>query len=157
MNTLPEVSPAVILLAEDKETDAIFFRIALQQSGLPHILITFQDGQQTIAYLRGDFPYTDRSDFPLPRLLVLDLDMPRVNGFDVLSWLASQSDLKHLPAVILSSSSRDSDIAKARQLGAVDYHVKTHHFADLVEIIQSLDTRWLSQLPSHRHVEKASA
>src|SRR5215468_3146047 len=144
MSTLPVTSPAVILLAEDNETDAIFFRMALQQSGLPHTLINFQDGQQTIAYLRGDFPYTDRSHHPLPGLLVLDLDMPRVTGFDVLSWLASRPDLKHLPAIILSSSIRDSDIAKARQLGAADYHFKTHHVSDLVQIIQSLNARWLS-------------
>jgi CheY-like chemotaxis protein len=147
MHSQPSGRTPIILLAEDEEPDAIMFRMALEQSGLPYRLIALQDGHQIVSYLRGDLPYADRSRCPLPDLLVLDLHMPRMNGFDVLAWLAARRDFKRLPAVVLSSSREDSDVAKARQLGAADYRVKSHHIPDIVQILESLGSRWLS--PRH--------
>ena len=134
----------IILLAEDNENDAALLQIALEECGVRHVLVTTEDGQDAMAYLRGDFPYTNRSLYPLPRLIILDLDMPRMSGFDVLAWLASQPDLRHLPAIVLSGSSDASNVSKARALGALDYHVKTHRMAELVQSVQSIGARWLS-------------
>jgi CheY-like chemotaxis protein len=80
--------------------------------------------------------------------------MPRITGFEVLSWLASRPDLVDVPAVILSSSSYEEDIQRARQLGARDYFVKPHSLKDLVTILQQMALRWLPlperQRPSHK-------
>jgi CheY-like chemotaxis protein len=144
INQYPTGWASIILLAEDKESDAMLFQLALEECGLPHVLVTLEDGQEAMAYLRGDVPYADRSLYPLPRLVILDLDMPRMSGFDVLTWLKTRPDLKHLPAVVLSGSTDVSNVAKARQLGAADYHVKNHRVSDLMDIIRSMDDRWLS-------------
>jgi len=141
--------PAV-LAAEDEESDVFLLNMAFKQAGVPNPLTVVRDGEEAIAYLNGDAPYNDRSRHPLPGLLLLDLNMPRLNGFDVLSWLASHPDLKNLPAVVLSSSAQDSDIAKARTLGAVDYRVKPTGLNNLITLLQEIVPRWLKSagLPS---------
>jgi DNA-binding response OmpR family regulator len=80
----------------------------------------------------------------MPALLLLDLKMPRLDGFEVLAWLGEQPALLKLPVVVLSSSSDDSDIFKARQLGAREYIVKPLSLPDLVKAIRGLHDRWLT-------------
>jgi CheY-like chemotaxis protein len=132
-----------VLVAEDEETDVLILRLGFEKAGLPNPLIAVRDGQEALDYLDGNGPYADRSRHPLPALLLLDLKMPRLTGFDVLAWLATRPDFKHLPAVVLSSSSDDSDIQEALRLGARDYFVKPHSLAELVKIIRTLPARWL--------------
>src|SRR5579859_3058779 len=110
-------STALILAAEDEETDRLLLLIALQQAGLTNPLTFVCDGQEAIQYLAGDAPYTNRAIHPLPGLLLLDLKMPRLTGFDVLEWLACRPELAYLPVVVLSSSSLQTDLDRARQLG----------------------------------------
>jgi CheY-like chemotaxis protein len=137
-----------VLVAEDEETDGFILRLGFERAGLPNPLLVVRDGQEALDYLIGNAPYADRSIHPLPALLLLDLKMPRMNGFEVLAWLATRPDFKDLPAVVLSSSSDDSDIQKARQMGARDYFVKPHSLSDLVKILQRLHTRWLPVMPN---------
>jgi CheY-like chemotaxis protein len=106
--------------------------------------LVVRDGQEAVDYLAGNKPYNDRTAYPFPALVLLDLKMPRMSGFDVLAWLADRSEFKHLPLVVLSSSSDDSDREKARLMGAKEYFVKPHSLLDLVKIIQDLADRWLS-------------
>jgi len=94
--------------------------------------------------LRGDAGYSDRARFPIPALLLLDLKMPKVDGFDVLTWLRSRPELSPLPVVVLSSSSREDDIQRARLLGAADYRVKPADFEQLQVLAQDVATRWLN-------------
>jgi CheY-like chemotaxis protein len=132
-----------VLAAEDEESDVFLLHMAFKRAGVPNSLTVVRDGEEAIAYLNGDPPYNDRSRHPLPGLLLLDLNMPRLNGFDVLSWLASHPELKNLPAVVLSSSAQDSDIQKARKLGAVDYRVKPTGLNNLITLLQEIVPRWL--------------
>jgi CheY-like chemotaxis protein len=134
-----------ILLAEDNENDALLVRVALQKAAVLRPLVIARDGQEAIDYLAGQAPYADRARYPLPALLLLDLKMPRVNGFQVLAWLQERPDLAALPVVVLSSSAIESDIARARQLGADDYRVKPPDFQALVKIVQELSRRWLQE------------
>ena len=133
-----------ILAAEDEASDRMIFEMAFQRAKLPCSLVFVHDGQQAVDYLSGKGQYADRAAHPLPALLVLDLKMPRMNGFDVLTWLAKQPDLKEIPAVVLSSSSDEFDVKKARELGAREYFVKPHSLHELIEIMQQMQTRWLS-------------
>jgi len=132
-----------ILVADDDQNDVFFLRRAFQKSGLEHSVVHVSDGQEAIDYLRGDAGYSDRARFPIPALLLLDLKMPKVDGFDVLHWLKERSDLKELPVVVLSSSSREDDIQRARSLGADDYRVKPADFEQLLLLAQDVSSRWL--------------
>jgi CheY-like chemotaxis protein len=136
-----------VLAAEDEESDVFLLHMAFKRAGVPNSLTVVRDGEEAIAYLNGDPPYNDRSRHPLPGLLLLDLNMPRLNGFDVLSWLASHPELKNLPAVVLSSSAQDSDIQKARKLGAVDYRVKPTGLNNLITLLQEIVPQWLKSSP----------
>src|SRR6266478_3301620 len=127
----PQVN-APILLAEDDQDDAFFLARALARSGFGNPLFAVQDGQEAVDYLAGIGPYADRASHPLPALFLLDLKMPKMSGFDVLVWLSTRPDFKELPVVVLSSSAQDSDIQKARELGADDYQVKPQEFDGLV-------------------------
>lgn len=135
---------STILVADDDQNDVFFLRRAFQKSGVSHALVHVPDGQEAIDYLRGEANYGDRSRYPLPGLLLLDLKMPKVDGFDVLAWLKTRPDLEDLPVVVLSSSSREDDIQRARALGADDYRVKPADFDDLLTLAQDVAARWLS-------------
>jgi CheY-like chemotaxis protein len=132
-----------ILAAEDEESDRLILELAFRRAGLPQPLVIVRDGQEAVDYLSGKGHYADRSTHPLPGLLVLDLKMPRMNGFDVLAWLAKQPDFQHLPVVVLSSSADELDVNKARELGAREYFVKPHRLEELREIARQMHARWL--------------
>jgi CheY-like chemotaxis protein len=136
---------ARILVAEDEETDVLLLRHALNKAGLPHELIVAQDGNEAIEYLRGEPPYADRTQHPLPALVLLDLKMPEMTGFDVLAWLQNRPDLKELPAVVLTSSADEADRRRAQQLGAADYFVKPESVQGLVQVVQALHAKWLER------------
>ena len=140
-------SNTTILVADDDQNDVFFLRRAFQKSGLNHSVVHVADGQQAIDYLRGDADFGDRSRFPLPCLLLLDLKMPKVDGFDVLTWLKERSELRELPVIVLSSSSREDDIQRARSLGANDYRVKPADFEQLLVLAQDVASRWLAASP----------
>jgi CheY-like chemotaxis protein len=128
----------LVLAAEDEESDAILLRMAFGRSDSRRSLLVVRDGQEVIDYLTGRAPYADRALFPLPELLLLDLKMPRLNGFDVLAWLKEKPQFADLPIIMLSSSGHESDIQLARQLGAWDFHVKPHGMAQLVQLVKLL-------------------
>lgn len=134
-----------ILIADDDENDVFFVRRAIERVGLSNPFFVAHDGQEAIDYLQGNPPYDDRAQYPLPGLLLLDLKMPRVNGFDVLAWIARRPDLKDLYVVVLSSSCHEEDVRKAKELGADDFRTKPTDFQQLVEMIRDLQARWLQQ------------
>jgi len=133
----------VILVAEDDPNDVFFLRRAFQKAAIKCHILDVSNGQEAIFYLQGMAPYSNRVDYPLPQLLVLDLKMPLMNGFDVLEWLRGQPGLAQLPALVLSSSGQDEDISRARGLGARDYLVKPTDLAQLSELAREIATKWL--------------
>ena len=133
-----------ILVADDDQNDVFFLRRAFQKSGVNHAVIAVSDGQQAIDYLQGEADYGDRARFPVPVLLLLDLKMPKVDGFDVLAWMRTRPELEGLPVVVLSSSSREDDVQRARTLGAADYRVKPADFDELLVLAQDFTSRWLN-------------
>lgn len=122
----------------------MILEMAFQRAKLLCPLVLVCDGLEAVDYLSGKGQYADRSAHPLPALIVLDLKMPRMNGFDVLAWLAQQPDFKQIPAVVLSSSANELDINKARQLGAREYFVKPHSLDELIKIAHQMQALWLS-------------
>ncbi len=127
-----------VLVADDDETDVYLLRHAFRKAGLLHTLVHVHDGQEVIDYLSK----AKEPQPKLPDLVLLDLKMPRLNGFDVLTWLSARKDTISLPVVVLSTSSLSVDRERAKRLGAHDYLVKPNNFEELTTLAKGLDERW---------------
>jgi len=137
-------APAIILVADDDPNDVFFLKRAFQKAGYDYRVLDVPDGETTLEYLRGDSNYADRIQFPLPDLLLLDLKMPKVNGFEVLSWLQREQQFNSMKVVVLSSSGLPSDKQKAQILGAHDYKVKPSDISEMLTLAKEIASRWLS-------------
>jgi CheY-like chemotaxis protein len=132
-----------ILVAEDNPDDAFLLKRAFVQAGINVRLDFVQDGEQAIHYLKGENGYADREAHPFPVLLLLDLKMPRLDGFDVLEWLRQQpGGLKRLLVTVLTSSDQPSDVDRAYDLGANSYLIKPSVSESLVEIVLRIQNYW---------------
>jgi CheY-like chemotaxis protein len=127
-----------ILLVDDTEDDRIFMRAAFKKANLNWPLQEVHDGDEAIAYLRGDGPYRDRGTFRLPIVMLLDLNMPKMNGFEVLKWVRGQEQFKLLQIIILTASTRPDDVKQAYSLGANSFLVKPAAVEDLVKMVACL-------------------
>ena len=136
---------ATILAAEDQESDALLLKIAYEAAGLPYHLVIVEDGQCAVDYLKGKPPYGDRVECPLPRMLLLDLKMPRMDGFEVLAWLRKSREFSALPAVVFSNSPRELDMKRAKELGAREYLVKPIDYRELTGMLKGAAARWLPE------------
>ena len=132
-----------ILIAEDDDNDIFFLERAFKQAQIVNPVYRVTDGEEAIDYLQGAGEYADRVKHPLPYLMLLDLKMPRKNGFEVITWVRMQHGLKRLPIVVLTSSKEDPDINRAYELGANTYLVKPVKFEGLVEMLRALNLYWL--------------
>jgi CheY-like chemotaxis protein len=123
----------IILHAEDDYDDAFFLQRALKLSPLPVDLVRVKDGKEAVEYIERA-----QGSGEIPSLLLLDIKMPIMDGFDVLAWLYKDPSLKSLPVVMLSGSMLASDMEKAKMLGAVDYMVKAVEPDRLEAIVQKV-------------------
>jgi|ERR1044071_473508 CheY-like chemotaxis protein len=137
-----------VLVVDDDRNDIFLLRRGFHRAGLMADIMDLPDGVPALEYLRGTPPYDDRARFPFPNLLLLDLKMPRINGLNVLAWLSGRPDMKHLPALVLTSSALQSDREIATKLGAREFLVKPMDPSDWVKLAQGLHQRWLA--PSNR-------
>lgn len=135
-------APINILHVEDDPNDALLFQHACRKAGVDFDLQSVNDGDQAIAYLRGADSFGDRQKHPFPQLILLDLKMPRLSGFDVLSWLRSEGAFKGVPVIVLTSSNHETDIKRAYDLGANSYLVKPVGFDALVEVARTIHGYW---------------
>ncbi len=135
-----------ILLAEDEEDDIFIMRRALRKAGISNPLQIVRNGQEAIWYLDGHGQYADRKAYPWPCLLLLDLRMPLMDGFDVLAWVQRRRRPKDLLVVILSASKHEADVLRASELGADAYWIKPQAFGELVETVRQIHDR-IGQLP----------
>ena len=132
----------IFLLAEDSENDVFLMQRALQASGIPNPLQVVKDGEEVIAYLSGHNHYQNRSEYPLPAVVLLDLNLPRKNGLKLLEWIRTQPMLKRIVVIILTASNRSADADRAYDLGANFYLTKPSKFDDLVKMTKCLHD-WL--------------
>jgi CheY-like chemotaxis protein len=133
-----------ILLAEDDENDVFLLKLAFEQAGVRNRLIVTRDGEEAIDYLAGNGKYANRTEFPLPCFLILDLKMPRQSGMDVLRWLRQQPALNCLPVIILSSSAHRYDVERAYRLGANAFVTKPAGNDERLQLVQMIKGFWLT-------------
>lgn len=121
-----------------------FVRYALEATGLPITLRVVRDGNKVIEYLLGRGEYADRKRFPEPDLLLLDLQMPGRDGFEILTWFQRRPVRQQLPVVVLSSSGLEADVNRARSLGAADYRKKACGLQETARMLVEVGERWLN-------------
>lgn len=143
-----------ILLVEDSADDALFMSRAFAKAGVSCALQIVDDGQKALDYLAGAQRYADRAAHPLPRLVLLDLKLPHVPGFEVLRWIRSQPALQSLVVVVLTSSDHPTDIRQAYVLGANSFLSKPAHPDDLTGLVRSLVDYWLARNVSAGYVNQ---
>lgn len=134
---------AVILLAEDNDDDVLTLREALRRARLEIALQVVEDGEEAIAYLRGVGKFANRAEYPLPDLFLLDLKMPRRDGFEVLAWLRQQPSLAPLRTIVLTTSESISDVDRAYALGANSFLTKPMDLLDFGNTLESTFNYWL--------------
>ncbi|HVV00613.1 MAG TPA: response regulator [Verrucomicrobiae bacterium] len=127
-----------ILLAEDNSDDVFLMEQAFKRAGGEGKLFAVCDGTEALAYLRGEGQYQDRFAFPLPDTLLLDLNMPRTSGYEVLEQVRGDPQLRRLIIHVLTGSAREADVQRAYDLGANDYFVKPNRIDDLVAFVRAL-------------------
>jgi len=134
---------STVLLAEDDPDDVLLTKIAFEKARLANPLQVVRDGVELIAYLQGEGCFADRHRYPLPILLLLDLKMPRLNGFQVLEWLRAHPERQSLSVAIMTSSDEDPDISRAYELGADSYLIKPPDAEALLALVQRLHAYWV--------------
>lgn len=132
----------IVLLVDDLDNDGLLMRVVFERAGFVQPLRFAPGGEEAIAYLRGDVGANNYKLQGMPVAVLLDLNMPRVNGFQVLEWIRQQPELRQLRVYILSASSRTEDIEHAYALGADSYFVKPSNLAELTHLAKSL-LAWL--------------
>ncbi len=142
-------SNPTILLVDDSENDIELLRAAFKRAGFNPALREVHNGREAIAYLQGDALYADRTEFPLPTLMVMDLNMPMMNGLAVLAWVRGHARLRRLPVIVLTASMRIQDIDRAFDLGVNSFLVKPSTLDELVVMTQCLrDWIAINEFPS---------
>jgi CheY-like chemotaxis protein len=136
------IEDPIVLLVDDSANDARLMRTVFERAGFVQPLRLAIDGDDAIAYLRGEGRYADRKQFPMPTTVLMDLNMPRKDGFEVLDWIRHQPALRRLRVNIMSASSRAEDIDRAYDLGANSYLVKPGNLDGLLEMARCL-VAWL--------------
>ncbi|MGH3145911.1 MAG: response regulator [Rubrobacter sp.] len=132
-----------ILLVEDNPDDELLALRALRKNGIDDDVVVVHDGVEAIDYLFATGAYSDRDPNVLPRLILLDLNLPKVGGLEVLRRLRSDERTRLLPVVILSSSGEQRDMRDGYGLGANSYVRKPVNFEQFVRAVEQLNSYWL--------------
>jgi CheY-like chemotaxis protein len=127
-----------ILLADYSQDDAYLIQYAFKKLGWQNEVKVVRDGGEVINYLSGAARNSDRTNSKLPDVLLLDLNLPMIDGFDVLRWIRTQPQLRDLPVIILTDCNFVEDVNRAYRLGAHSFFVKTPHFKDAIRMCLSL-------------------
>lgn len=150
MKTGKEKTQVPILIADDDLDDCLLMREALRESRLLNEVHFVQNGEELLQYLHHEGPYTDQDRFPRPGLILLDLNMPRMDGREALRALKSDDSLRQIPVVILTTSESEEDIVRTYNLGVNSFITKPVEFHDLVNTLKEIGHYWfeLVELPA---------
>lgn len=131
-----------ILLIEDNDTDIILIKRAFRKSYIANPLQVVKTYRDALKYIKGEGIFANRKEYPLPVLILLDLNLPDRSGLDFLKWIGEQKDYKKIPVIVLTGSQDDEDINKSYELGANSYIVKPVNFGRLIDMVKSLENYW---------------
>jgi len=145
-----KVKPITILMADDDEDDRLLTQDALAESRVLNELHFVEDGVELLEYLERKGKFADKELSPRPGLILLDLNMPRMDGREALEAIKANPNLKGIPVVILTTSKQEEDMVKGYNLGAASYITKPVTFDGLVDLMKTLGKYWVEfvELPS---------
>ena len=132
-----------VLLAEDDQKDVMMINLALERDGIPAEFHLVNDGEQVVEYLAGTGLFRNRSRYPFPDLVIVDLKMSRMGGMDVVKWLRNDLACSRMPVVILSGSGQMEDVREAYQAGANSYFQKPSSVDQLQTLLRAIVRYWL--------------
>jgi CheY-like chemotaxis protein len=132
-----------ILMADDDDDDKLLTRDALAESRVLNDFHCVGDGIELLKYLRREGPYQDEASHPRPNLILLDLNMPRLDGREALEQIKADPQLRGIPVIILTTSRTEEDMLRAYELGAASFITKPVTFDKLVELMKSLGDYWI--------------
>jgi two-component system, response regulator len=138
--------PVDLLLVEDNEDDIVLIEEAFAEAKLMNVIFKVRDGEDALAYLRQEGPYTHRRR---PGLVLLDINMPKMNGFEVLQAMKADPLLQSLPVVMLTTSDRDDDIVRSYTDGACSYIRKPMTLNQFAQVVKDFELYWtmVSRIP----------
>jgi CheY-like chemotaxis protein len=139
-----------VLCVEDSADDVLLLKLASRKCGTPFELKCAEDGEKAMAYLSGLGDYANRDEYPFPDLVLLDLKMPRLDGFEVLQWIRRNPGTQQLPVIVLAGSAFRADMRRAIELGANAYSTKPVKFNELELLVDQIAEVWLSREPAVR-------
>jgi CheY-like chemotaxis protein len=131
-----------ILLIEDDDADAILFQRAARKNNITNPVQWVRNGEEAIHYLTREGEYSGLAVQLAPVSIVLDLKMPRVNGFEFLEWLSTHAEFRSVPVLVLSASNFESDKLRAMELGATSFVVKSVNFTEVNSLVQTIGEYW---------------
>jgi CheY-like chemotaxis protein len=140
--SLTNFTDGIVLMADDDKHAHLLLLRAFRKANSSLLLKVVEDGDEAIKYMEGTGVYADRDVYPVPSLVLLDLNMPKKDGFEVLQWMRQQPDFKRTVVIIFTTSDELEDINRAYDLGANSYLVKTPLYPEFTELVQSLDIYW---------------
>lgn len=132
-----------ILLVEDNPTDAELTTRALKRKNLANRLVWVKDGEEALDFIYAKGQFADRNPEELPRLILLDLRMPKVDGLEVLKTIKADENTRKIPVVVLTSSQEDRDVVESYKLGVNSYVSKPVEFDDFIDAVSTLGLYWM--------------
>ena len=129
----------VVLIVDDDANDIMLMKRALGKAIPNYIIQSVSSGTEAIGYLHGDPPFQNRNRHPFPKLVLLDIKLPLIDGFEVLRWIRSQAEFTSLHVVMLTGSDAIKDADAAYHLGATSFFVKPFDFANAIDLAQTLE------------------
>lgn len=136
--------PAEILLVEDDEDDAELVSLAFKRKGLTNPMHVVGDGEEALEFIYATGRYGERTGAPHPRLVLLDVKLPLVDGFEVLERIKSDARTRHIPVVMMTSSKQERDLVRGYDLGANGYVVKPVDFDQFSQAVTACGVFWLT-------------
>jgi CheY-like chemotaxis protein len=137
------IQPVTFLMAEDDPDDRLLIKEAFRENHATNSIHFVKDGVELLDYLRRQDKYTNPGDAPAPDLILLDLNMPRKDGREALEEIKADPYLRHIPVVVLTTSSAEEDIMHSYDKGAASYIIKPVKFSGLVDAIKRLMQYWV--------------
>ena len=132
-----------ILLVEDESADATLLLRGFEKAQVMNPVVHLTSGDEALAYLAGVREYANRKKYPLPALILLDLNLPGMTGIQLLQWMRVQGEIRRIPVVVLTGNDNPDTIDAAYDLGANSYLVKPGNSADITRMVQAIQRYWV--------------